>query len=212
MYKIVKRILDLVLAILLLVIFLIPLIIISIIIKIDSKGPIIFKQKRTGKDGKIFILYKFRSMEYCNDFHNFKEENKLTKVGKFLRDKSLDELPQLINIIKNDMSFIGPRPWVLEYYEFFTEKQKKRLSVKPGITGLAQVNGRNNLNIYEKIKLDIDYVDNLSFKTDLKICLLTIKTLFIKEGSTISKLEIKNEIDELKANYLKESKKLNQTG
>ena len=135
MYKYIKRLMDLILAIIGLILAGIPMIIVAIAIKLESKGPALFKQVRTGKDGKEFKLFKFRSMTVDNDVMNFKTENKITKVGKFIRKTSLDELPQLFNIIKGEMSFIGPRPWITEYYKNFNAHQKRRVEVLPGITG-----------------------------------------------------------------------------
>ncbi len=198
MYKYIKRLMDIMLALIGLVFAFIPMIIVAIAIKLESKGPALFKQERTGKDGKVFKLYKFRSMTVDNDVMNFKTENKITKVGKFIRKTSLDELPQFFNIIKGDMSFIGPRPWITEYYNNFNAHQKRRVEVLPGITGLAQATGRNNLNIFEKINYDIEYVDNFSFKMDLKVVLKTIKTVLSKEGAELSKYGIKEEIEDLK--------------
>ena len=197
-YFFIKRLFDILLSLFGLVLSLIPMIIISIAIKLESKGPVFFKQVRTGKGGKNFNLYKFRSMTVDNDVMNFKTENKITKVGKFIRKTSLDELPQLFNILKGEMSFIGPRPWIVEYYNNFNEYQKRRVEVLPGITGLAQATGRNNLNIFEKINYDIEYVDNFSFKMDLKVVLKTIKTVLSKEGAELSKYGIKEEIEDLK--------------
>jgi lipopolysaccharide/colanic/teichoic acid biosynthesis glycosyltransferase len=137
-------------------------------------------------------------MTVDNDVMNFKTENKITKVGKFIRKTSLDELPQLFNILKGEMSFIGPRPWIVEYYNNFNAYQKRRVEVLPGITGLAQATGRNNLNIFEKINYDIEYVDNFSFKMDLKVVFKTIKTVLSKEGAELSKYGIKEEIEDLK--------------
>ena len=198
MYRIIKRIIDFIMALSILIIFLIPMIIIAIAIKIDSKGPVIFKQDRTGKDGKIFKMYKFRSMVANNDVHNFKEKDKYTKVGKFIRSLSLDELPQIINILKGEMAFIGPRPWIPEYYENMNEEQRHRCDVLPGITGLAQVKGRNNLTIIEKINYDLEYVRNFSFKQDVKVFFLTIKAIFVKDGVNAGKETIKDELDILK--------------
>ena len=198
MYRVVKRVLDIILSLLVLVFFFIPMIVIAIAIKIESKGPALFKQVRTGKNGKNFNLYKFRSMTVDNDVMNFKTENKITKVGKFIRKTSLDELPQLFNIIKGEMSFIGPRPWIIEYYNNFNAYQKRRVEVLPGITGLAQATGRNNLTIFEKINYDIEYVDNYSLKMDLKVVFMTIKTVLSKEGAELSKYGIKEEIEDLK--------------
>ena len=197
-YFFIKRLFDILLSLFGLVLSLIPMIIISIAIKLESKGPVFFKQVRTGKGGKNFNLYKFRSMTVDNDVLNFKTENKITKVGKFIRKTSLDELPQLFNILKGEMSFIGPRPWIVEYYNNFNAYQKRRVEVLPGITGLAQATGRNNLNIFEKINYDIEYVDNFSFKMDLKVVFKTIKTVLSKEGAEISKYGIKEEIEDLK--------------
>lgn len=207
-YSIFKRVFDILLSILILIICAIPMIIISIAIKFESKGPILFKQIRTGKNGKNFYLYKFRSMTADNDVMNFKCENKITRVGAFIRKTSLDELPQIFNVLKGEMSIIGPRPWIVEYYDNFTNEQKRRVLVKPGITGLAQAIGRNNLTIFDKIKYDLDYVDNYSLKMDLNVILLTLKTVLKKDGAEISKFGIKNEIEELKQNYLSVTREL----
>ena len=202
MYKHVKRFLDLFISLFVLVFAFIPMIIIAIAIKLESKGPVFFKQKRTGLNGKEFNLYKFRSMTADNNVLDFKSENKLTRVGKFIRKTSLDELGQVINIIKGDMSWIGPRPWIVEYYQNFTDEQKRRVEVLPGLTGLAQCNGRNNLSIFDKINYDIEYVDNFSFKMDLKIIFLTIKSVLSKSGAELSKSGIRDELMQLKENYL----------
>ena len=199
----VKRIIDFLLAIILLVTLSPVFLIISIAIKMESKGPIIFKQIRSGKNNKEFILYKFRSMKYNNDIYNIKEEDQVTSVGSFLRKTSLDELPQLINIIKGDMSFIGPRPWVVDYAKFFTKKQMRRLDVLPGITGLAQCSGRNNLTIQQRIKIDLKYVNNISLKLDLIIIIKTIKCILIKEGVSNTKSAIHEEINRLKHQHKK---------
>ena len=201
MYKAVKRVLDFLFALLLLIILLPIFLIVSIAIKLDSKGPVLFKQLRSGKNGKEFLMYKFRSMSANNDVHDFKSENKMTKVGKFIRKTSLDEIPQLINIIKGEMSFIGPRPWITDYQKYFTKNQKRRLEVLPGITGLAQATGRNNLTVYEKLRLDVYYVDHLSFKMDMKVIYGTVKTVLSKEGAELSKSGIQNELDELKTQH-----------
>lgn len=197
MYKYVKRFFDLIMALILVIIFLIPMIIIAILIKLDSKGPIFFKQERTGKNGKIFLLYKFRSMAIDNDVHDFNCQDKKTRVGNVLRKLSLDEFPQLINIIKGEMSFIGPRPWIPDYYENMTDYQRRRNDVLPGITGLAQVKGRNNINIIAKINYDLEYVKNFSFKQDVKIFFLTIATVLSKEGADAGKNTIHTELEML---------------
>lgn len=197
MYKYVKRFFDLIMALILVIIFLIPMIIIAILIKLDSKGPIFFKQERTGKNGKIFLLYKFRSMAVDNDVHDFNCQDKKTRVGNVLRKLSLDEFPQLINIIKGEMSFIGPRPWIPDYYENMTDYQRRRNDVLPGITGLAQVKGRNNINIIAKINYDLEYVKNFSIKQDVKIFFLTIATVLSKEGADAGKNTIHTELEML---------------
>ena len=201
MYKYFKRLVDIILAIICLLVFIIPMIIIAIAIKLDSKGPVFFKQDRTGKDGKIFKLYKFRSMPVENDVRDFSKEDQHTRVGGFIRKTSLDELGQLINIAKGEMSFIGPRPWIPEYYENMNEEQRHRCDVLPGITGLAQCKGRNNITINEKINYDLEYVKNFSFKQDIKIIFLTIKTVFGEDGADAGKSTIQNELECLKNQY-----------
>ena len=152
-----KKVIDFSFALLLTIIFLPLFIIISILIKLDSEGKVLFVQQRSGKDEKPFNMYKFRTMHRNNDVRDFKKENEVTKIGEFLRKTSLDELPQLINILKGEMSFVGPRPWIEDYRMFFNKNQKRRLEVLPGLTGLAQVSGRNDISIKEKIDLDNEY-------------------------------------------------------
>lgn len=201
-YSVIKRICDILVAVISLIILIIPMLLVVAAIKIEDHGPVFFKQKRTGKNGKEFELIKFRSMSISNNVLDFRSENKVTKVGKFIRKTSLDEIPQIINVLKGEMSFIGPRPWIVEYYNNFTDEQKRRVEVLPGMTGLAQAIGRNNLTILDKIKYDLEYVDNFSLKMDLKVVFLTIKTVLTKEGAEISKSEIKGELDDLKNNYM----------
>ena len=196
--KFVKRVLDVLIAILLLVLFAIPMILIAIAIKVEDHGPVFFKQYRTGRYGKVFRLIKFRSMKVDNDVHDFKCADKHTKVGSFLRKTSLDELPQVFNILKGEMSFIGPRPWITDYYENMNETQRKRVNVRPGITGLAQAKGRNGLTIFQKIKYDVHYVENLTFFEDCKVVFLTIVTVLSGKGADAGKETIKNELDALK--------------
>lgn len=201
MYKYTKWILDRFLALFLLLLLALLMLIIGILVKIDSKGPVLFIQKRSGKDGKEFKLYKFRSMVENNDVHDFKTHDQMTRVGKVLRDLSLDELPQLFNIIKGEMSFIGPRPWITDYSVYFTDNQRRRLEVLPGLTGYAQCSGRNHLSIKEKINLDIYYVDHVSFKMDIKVIVGTVKTVLSKESVNVSKGGIKAELDELREQW-----------
>ena len=201
MYKnVIKRVCDLILALLLLVLAFIPMIIVAICIKIEDGGPIIYKSKRVGKNCKVFNVYKFRSMKVDRqELHsNLSHEQMVTKVGKVIRKTSLDELPQLINILKGEMSFIGPRPWIPEYYEWFTDEQKRRSNVLPGISGLAQVKGRNGISIFKKIEYDLYYVEHISMWLDIKIVFETIVQVFKKINAEISEQGIKEEISELK--------------
>ena len=201
MYKnVIKRVCDLILALLLLVLAFIPMIIVAICIKIEDGGPIIYKSKRVGKNCKVFNVYKFRSMKVDRqELHsNLSHEQMVTKVGKVIRKTSLDELPQLINILKGEMSFIGPRPWIPEYYEWFTDEQKRRSNVLPGISGLAQVKGRNGIIIFKKIEYDLYYVEHISMWLDIKIVFETIVQVFKKTNAEISEQGIKEEISELK--------------
>ncbi len=195
--KYVKRILDFIVA-LVMIIFAIPLMcIIGIVILICDGKPILFKQERIGKDGQPFYIYKFRTMSKNKD-----GINEVTKLGEFLRSTSIDELPQLINILIGNMSFIGPRPWMLEYSKYFTNEDKKRLEVLPGLSGWAQVQGRNGISIKQKIQADIWYVNNISLKTDILILFKTIKIVLKKTNHSLSEEEIKNEIKELKNNMI----------
>jgi len=200
MYKYIKRIIDFTLATILLIIAAIPMLIVAIAIKIEDKGPVIYKSKRMGKGLKTFNTYKFRSMKTNRqELHsNMSHEQMVTKVGKFIRKTSLDELPQLFNVLKGEMSFIGPRPWIPEYYEWFTDEQKRRVEVLPGISGLAQAKGRNGINIFKKIEYDLEYVNNMSLLMDIKCIWLTIITVFKKDNAEISEQGIKEEIEELK--------------
>lgn len=178
MYKYFKRIMDFVASLTALII-LSPLIALSaVLVKISDGGSVIFKQRRPGKDGKIFTVYKFRTMSEKAEDENGRELSdveRMTKIGSFLRKTSLDELPQLFNVLKGDMSFIGPRPLLCEYLELYTPYQMRRHEVLPGISGLAQVNGRNAITWEEKFDYDVYYVDHMSFWLDLKIIFKTIK-------------------------------------
>lgn len=200
MYTKFKRLIDLILAIILLTIFAIPMVVISICIKLEDGGPIIYKSRRMGKKLKKFNTYKFRSMKtQRQELHSqLSHEEMVTKVGKFIRRTSLDELPQLFNILKGEMSFIGPRPWIPEYYVWFNDEQKRRTDVLPGISGLAQVKGRNGIDIFQKLDYDLQYVNNISFKQDIKILFETVLTVFSKTNAEITENGIKEEIRELK--------------
>lgn len=208
--KFFKRLIDLIMALLLTVLLSPILVIVSILIKIDSKGPVLFKQERSGKNNKKFVIYKFRSMVCNNDFYNTSEEDKVTRIGRIIRKTSLDELPQMFNIIKGDMSFIGPRPWVVDYARYFTKDQMRRLEVLPGITGLAQCSGRNNLNIIDRINIDVNYADNVSFKLDVMIVFKTIKCILKGEGFSNTKSAIHDELRTLKNQNKKVIKKVHR--
>lgn len=200
MYKYVKRVLDFLLAIILIIVLAIPMLIIAILIKKEDGGPVIFKQKRMGKDLKPFEIYKFRSMLQNRDNKVLTHEEMTTKIGKFIRKTSLDELPQIFNVLRGEMSFIGPRPWVLEYYDWLTDAQKRRVSVYPGITGLAQVRGRNGISVTRKIEYDLEYINHFGLKYDLKILFETIKVILGKQDAEITEQGINDEIKTLKEN------------
>lgn len=182
--KYIKRPLDIVLSGLALIILSPIFLIVAILVRIKLGSPVIFVQKRPGLNEKIFSMYKFRTMTSETDKYGklLPDEIRLTKFGKMLRSTSLDELPELWNIFKGDMSIVGPRPLLVEYLPLYNEKQKKRHDVRPGLTGLAQVNGRNAISWEEKFKLDCHYVLSISFIDDFKILLLTIKKVLIREG------------------------------
>ena len=194
-----KRLMDLVLATFS-VVFLSPtFLILSIAIKIDSPGPILFKQERVGRNGKVFKILKFRSMTCDNDLRDDSCEDKYTRVGKLIRRTSLDEIPQLLNVIAGQMSFVGPRPWVIEYWDNMNERERERSKVRPGITGLAQVKGRNGISIFEKIRYDLIYVDNFSLKQDVKVVLMTMKTVVSGVSVDAGKAGVRDDIRDLKA-------------
>lgn len=182
--KYIKRILDLILSLMALIVLIPLMIIIGILVRINLGSPIIFKQKRPGKNEKIFTLYKFRTMTDKRDIDGnlLPDEYRLTKFGKFLRSTSLDELPELINIIKGNMAIVGPRPLLVEYLSLYNEEQRHRHDVRPGLTGLAQINGRNSISWEEKFKDDIEYIRKITFLGDCKIALKTIGKVFKKEG------------------------------
>ena len=182
MKKFFKRTLDILISMVSIVILLPVFAAIIIAIRVTSKGPVIFKQERAGKDGKPFTFYKFRTMKLDVDpfgpSPKSGEDPRLTRVGRFLREYSLDELPQLFNVLKGDMSIVGPRPLYVSQILEWNQWQKKRLLVKPGLTGLAQISGRGELTREEKLELDIKYVEATGFLTDIKIALATITQVF----------------------------------
>jgi len=181
----IKRLLDFTVA-LALIILLSPLIIvITVLLAIANNGKPFFLHRRPGKDEKIFTVYKYRTMKGSpkdKDGNFVPDIQRITKVGSVVRSTSLDELPQLFNILLGHMSFVGPRPLWEHYLPLYNEFQKRRHDVKPGITGWAQINGRNSITWEEKFKYDVWYVDNIGFMTDLKILLRTVKKVILKEG------------------------------
>ena len=181
-----KRLLDIILALLILILLSPVLILLAVAIKLDSPGPVIFKQARIGLHGKVFYIYKFRSMRVGAEktgsgVYSGKGDPRVTRVGRFLRASSADELPQAINILKGDMSFIGPRPpltyhpWPIEEY---TDEQRRMFDVRPGITGWAQINGRKEVEWHKRIRLNVWYVDHMSLLLDIKIFFMTILKVF----------------------------------
>jgi sugar transferase EpsL len=182
--KSLKRIFDFIVALLLFILFLPLMFLIAVIIKTSSIRTIFFIHERPGRFGKPIRLIKFKTMNDKRDDKGKLLPNKerITPLGNFLRKYSLDELPQLVNVIKGDLSLVGPRPLEMRYLKLYTVEQNRRHEVKPGITGWAQVNGRNALSWEEKFKFDVWYVDNLSFLLDLKILILTIKKVLVSEG------------------------------
>ena len=157
---------------------------IAILIRVKLGSPIIFVQQRPGKDGKVFRLYKFRTMTDARDENGvlLADEFRMTRFGEMLREMSLDELPELWNILRGDMSLVGPRPLLTEYLELYNERQMHRHDVRPGLTGWAQVNGRNTLSWEEKFELDVEYVEQVSFIKDIKIILMTVGNVLRREG------------------------------
>jgi len=182
MTQFLKRIFDLLISLPAVILLLPVFAVIIVAIRVSSKGPAIFKQERAGKNGKPFMFYKFRTMKLDVDpfgpSPKSGEDPRLTRVGIFLREYSLDELPQLFNILKGDMSIVGPRPLYVSQMSEWNEQQRKRLLVKPGLTGLAQISGRGELTREEKLELDVKYVETASFLADIKIILATIAQVF----------------------------------
>jgi undecaprenyl phosphate N,N'-diacetylbacillosamine 1-phosphate transferase len=181
-----KRIVDIFIALPAAVVLLPVFVVIFAAIKITSKGPAIFKHERAGQNGTPFIFYKFRTMkldaEPFGPSPKSGDDSRLTKIGRFLREHSLDELPQLFNVIKGNMSIVGPRPLYVSQIAEWNERQKKRLLVKPGITGLAQISGRGRLTREEKLELDVKYVEAASFLADIKILIATIGQVLGRES------------------------------
>jgi lipopolysaccharide/colanic/teichoic acid biosynthesis glycosyltransferase len=186
LFNICKRGIDFLISLSALVILCPLMLIIILIIRLESPGAAIFRQERAGRSGKPFIFYKFRTMRQDADPYGpspkYSEDSRLTKIGRFLREYSLDELPQFYNVLKGEMSLIGPRPLYISQIEEWNDRQKKRLLVKPGLTGLAQIKGRGELTQEEKLELDVQYVESISFAADLKILLATFFMVLRKKN------------------------------
>lgn len=179
-----KRLFDFVLSLIAIIILSPVMLITAILVRVKLGSPILFRQERPGKDEKIFAMYKFRTMTDEKDAEGnlLPDEVRLTKFGKLLRSTSLDELPELFNILKGDMSIIGPRPLLVEYLPRYNEEQKHRHDVRPGLSGLAQVNGRNAISWEEKFRYDVEYVRNITFLGDCRIIIQTVKNVIKRDG------------------------------
>ena len=184
MYKYIKRFFDIVSSLLAIIVLSPVLIISAFLVRIKLGSPILFKQERPGKDEKLFTLYKFRTMTDEKDENGelLPDEARLTKFGQFLRSTSIDELPELFNILKGDMSVIGPRPLLVRYLPRYDEHQKRRHEVRPGLSGWAQVNGRNTVTWEDKFNMDVEYVDNYSIVMDIKILVMTVINVLKRDG------------------------------
>ena len=184
MYKFFKRLIDIICSLIGLILFSPILLVVALLVRINLGSPVFFTQTRLGKDGKEFKMIKFRTMKDSLDKFGqlLPDEQRLTKFGKILRSTSLDELPELINVLKGDMTLVGPRPLLVEYKELYSERQFRRHEVYPGITGWAQINGRNAISWNERFELDVWYVDNISFLLDMKILVMTILKVIKRDG------------------------------
>src|SRR5690606_30812971 len=182
--RFIKRPMDFILSLMAIVALSPVLLVVAILVRTKLGSPVLFKQKRPGLNDKVFMMYKFRTMTDERDENGelLPDSVRLTKFGKFLRSTSLDELPELFNILKGDMSIIGPRPLLVQYLPLYNEHQKRRHEVRPGLSGLAQISGRNAISWEDKFNLDVEYVDSVSFIGDWKIIFLTIKKVFVREG------------------------------
>ncbi len=180
--KFFKRLVDILCALAAIVVFSWLYIIVAVLVRVKLGSPVIFKQARPGKDGKIFNLYKFRTMTDARDENGelLPDDIRLTPFGRMLRKTSLDELPEAFNILKGDMSVVGPRPLLVRYLPLYNDHQKRRHEVRPGLSGLAQISGRNAISWEEKFDLDVEYVDNITFLGDVKIILKTVISAFVK--------------------------------
>lgn len=197
-----KRILDFILSLIAIIILSPVLLIVAVLVRIKLGSPVIFKQQRPGKDEKIFTLYKFRTMTDKKDENGnlLPDSERLTKFGKALRSTSLDELPELFNILKGDMAIVGPRPLLVRYLPYYTEEERHRHDVKPGLTGLAQIHGRNTTNWNDRFKYDVEYTHKITPWGDIKILLKTVIKVIKKEDILVGKEQILLDLDEVRKN------------
>lgn len=208
--KYIKRLLDIICALLAIIVFCWLYIIVAVLVWIKLGRPVLFKQARPGKDEKIFNMYKFRTMTDARDENGnlLPDDVRLTKFGKLLRSTSLDELPEAFNILKGEMSIVGPRPLLIEYLPYYTEEERHRHDVRPGLTGLAQINGRNAIDWDTKLSYDIKYIQNISFYNDLKILLNTVIKVLKRSDIQVGKeFKAGKFIDQRKNINIKKAKK-----
>ncbi|QSS99785.1 sugar transferase [Pontibacillus sp. ALD_SL1] len=182
--RFVKRPMDFVLSLIAILLLSVVFLVVAVLVRWKLGSPILFKQERPGLNENVFKMYKFRTMTDEKDDNGelLPDDVRLTKFGKFLRSSSADELPELFNILKGDMSFVGPRPLLIQYLSLYNDHQKRRHEVRPGLSGLAQISGRNAISWEEKFNLDVYYVDHVSFLFDWKIIFSTVKKVFVREG------------------------------
>lgn len=199
-----KRPLDFILSLMAIIILSPVLLIVGALVRYKLGSPVLFKQKRPGLNEKIFTMYKFRTMTDEKDEYGelLPDSVRHTKFGRILRSTSLDELPELFNILKNDMSIVGPRPLVVEYLSYYTKREQLRHTVKPGLSGLAQVSGRNFLDWDKRLAKDVEYVENISFMLDCKIVLMTILQVFKHENIAIDTDEVEGNLAEVRQNMI----------
>lgn len=206
--KFIKRPMDFVLALIAIVALSPVLLTIALLVRIKLGSPVIFKQKRPGLNEKIFTMYKFRTMTDDRDAKGvlLADSERLTSFGKWLRSTSLDELPELFNILKGDMSFVGPRPQLVRDMVFMTSEQRQRHYIRPGLTGWAQVNGRNNISWEKKLSFDLEYMNNIRFRTDFKIVIMTVVKVFGREDVNTGGMDTAEDLGD----YLLKKKKIDE--
>src|SRR5699024_1613717 len=208
--KFVKRPLDFILSLLAIIILSPVLLIVAILVRVKLGSPVLFKQNRPGLNEEIFTMYKFRTMTDEKDENGdlLPDELRLTKFGRILRSTSLDELPGLLNILRGDMSIVGPRPLLINYLPYYREEERKRHSVRPGLTGLSQVNGRNLLEWDRRLELDVKYVNSLSFQTDIMIIIYTIRNVLVRKDIVVGEQHVMENLD-VERSALDENNRIN---